>query len=234
MLPVAILAGGLATRLRPITESIPKALIGINGEPFLAHQLRLLGRNGFDRVVLCAGYRGDMIRDFAGDGSAFGLHLEYSFDGPELLGTGGAIRRALPTLGPRFAVLYGDSYLPCNYSVVERAFFSAGKPALMTVFHNEGRWESSNVEYSGDRIVAYSKTARTPAMRHVDYGLGFFDARVFAGYADGAFDLAQVYSDCLEGHDLAAFEVQDRFYEIGSREGIADLRRFLGGTSTEG
>src|SRR4051794_31517259 len=102
MLPIAILAGGLATRLRPITETIPKALIEIAGEPFLAHQLRLLRRNGFERVVLCIGYLADQIRDFAGDGSAFGLRIDYSVDGPRLLGTAGAIRRALPLLGDSF------------------------------------------------------------------------------------------------------------------------------------
>src|SRR4051812_20102911 len=110
MLPIAILAGGLATRLRPITETIPKALVEIAGEPFLAHQLRLLRGNGYERIVMCAGYRGEMIRDFAGDGGAFGLHIDYSFDGPTLLGTAGAIARALPMLGDAFSVIYGDSY----------------------------------------------------------------------------------------------------------------------------
>src|ERR1044071_9702153 len=114
MLPIAILAGGLATRLRPMTETIPKALVEIAGEPFLAHQLRLLRAAGYERVVLCVGYLGKMVREFAGDGSAFGLYVEYSFDGPTLLGTAGAIVRALPLLGPRFSVIYGDSYLPCD------------------------------------------------------------------------------------------------------------------------
>src|ERR1700680_2157820 len=122
MLPVAILAGGLATRLRPLTEALPKALVEINGEPFLAHQLRLLSRSGIDRVVLCAAYRGEQIREYAGDGRAFGLRVEYSFDGPQQLGTAGAIRRALPLLGDKFFVLYGDSYLPCDYAAIERTF----------------------------------------------------------------------------------------------------------------
>src|SRR5262245_12440836 len=120
MLPAAILAGGLATRLRPITEKIPKALIEINGEPFLAHQLRLLRGNGIERVVICAGYLGEQIRGFAGNGNRFQLHIDYSFDGPVLLGTGGALRRALGLLGPAFFVIYGDSYLTCDYAAVER------------------------------------------------------------------------------------------------------------------
>src|SRR5271165_5405998 len=124
MLPVAILCGGLATRLRPMTETIPKALIELNGEPFIAHQLRLLSSRGIKRAVLCVGYRGEMIEEFVGDGAPFGLHAEVLFDGPTLLGTAGAVRRALPLLGENFFVLYGDSYLPCDYSAVASAFLS--------------------------------------------------------------------------------------------------------------
>ena len=140
MLPVAILAGGLATRLGPLTEGVPKALLTVGGEPFLAHQLRLLQRSGVTRVVLCVGHLGERIRDFAGDGRRFGLEIEYSFDGPQLLGTGGAIRRALPLLGDAFFVLYGDSYLPCGYRGVETAFLASGKHGLMTVFRNGVNW----------------------------------------------------------------------------------------------
>src|SRR4051794_40017734 len=161
MLPVAILAGGLATRLRPVTETIPKALIDINGEPFLAHQLRLLAGRGGTQGGLCVGYRGEAIREYAGDGARFGLRLDYSFDGPRLLGTAGALRNALPLLGDAFFALYGDSYLPCDYGEVERAFFDSGKLGLMTVFRNDGRWDTSNVEYAAGRIVAYDKIDRT-------------------------------------------------------------------------
>jgi NDP-sugar pyrophosphorylase family protein len=110
MLPVAILAGGLATRLRPVTETIPKSLIDVNGEPFIAHQLRLLRSEGVERAVICTGYLGEAVREFAGDGRGFGIDLAYCEDGPKLRGTAGAIRNALPLLGDRFLVLYGDSY----------------------------------------------------------------------------------------------------------------------------
>src|ERR1017187_4665118 len=172
MLPIAILAGGLATRLRPITETLPKALIEVAGEPFLAHQLRLLRRNGFERVVLCVGYLGEKIQAFAGNGQAFGLQVEYAFDGLQLVGTAGALRRALPLLGDAFAVIYGDSYLPCDYRAALAAFSESGKLGLMSVYRNEGLWDTSNVEFTGGRILAYDKANRTPAMRHIDYGLG--------------------------------------------------------------
>ena len=228
MLPIAILAGGLATRLRPITETIPKALIEIAGEPFLAHQLRLLRAAGYERVVLCVGYLGEMVREFAGDGGAFGLKVDYSFDGERLLGTAGAIVRALPLLGPRFSVIYGDSYLPCDYRAALATFRDSGKLGLMSVHRNEGLWDASNVEFAGGRILAYDKANRTPAMRHIDYGLGAFQRDAFEDVPAGRpHDLAAVYQGLLRRGELAAWESSERFYEIGSVEGINDLGEFL-------
>jgi NDP-sugar pyrophosphorylase family protein len=229
MLPVAILAGGLGTRLYPLTERLPKALIEVNGEPFLAHQLRLLRARGIERVVLCIGQHGERIREYAGDGARFGLQIDYSPDGPTLLGTAGAVRQALPLLGDAFFVVYGDSYLPCSYGDVAQAFHAAGRPGLMTVYRNEGRWDTSNVEFDAARpvcsIVAYDKKNRTERMRHIDYGLGVFRRAAFAGAPHA--DLADVYRDLLGRGQLAAFEVHERFYEIGSFEGIAELSRRL-------
>jgi NDP-sugar pyrophosphorylase family protein len=230
MFPVVILCGGLATRLRPVTATIPKSLIPINGEPFIAHQLRLLRSRGVTDVVLCVGFLGEMIRDFAGDGSPFGLHISYSFDGPELLGTAGAIRRALPYLRETFFVLYGDSYLPCDYAQVGVAFENSGKLGLMTVYRNQGQFDSSNVEYTGGRIVRYDKHQKTPAMEYIDYGLGVLSKSVVAALPpDQPRDLASVYQNLLAADQLAGFEVTERFYEIGSAEGIADTEAFLSG-----
>jgi NDP-sugar pyrophosphorylase family protein len=228
MFPVAILAGGLATRLRPVTEKIPKALVEINGEPFLAHQLRLLARNGIRRAVLCTGYLGETIEAWAGDGSRFGLELGYSPDGPRLRGTAGAVANALPLLGESFFVLYGDSYLPCDYRAVQQAFETSGKAALMTVFDNGDRWDASNVEFSGGRILAYDKKNRTPAMRYIDYGLGVFRRQAFADISpEGAHDLANLYQCLLARGELAGLEVPQRFYENGSFAGIQELSEYL-------
>ncbi len=228
MLPVAILAGGLAMRLRPLTTELPKALVEVDGEPFVARQLQLLCRNGITRVVLCVGYLGEQIVAALGDGGRFGLHLSYSFDGPALLGTAGALRQALPQLGQPFFVLYGDSYLDCDYRAVQTAFEKSGKPALMTVFRNEGQWDTSNVEYADGRILAYSKQRRTPQMRHIDYGLGILHPSVLAAVPGGApYDLATLYMDLLAQDQLAAYEVSQRFYEIGSPTGLEELRHHL-------
>ncbi len=228
MLPCAILCGGLATRLRPITETIPKSLIPIRGEPFISHQLKLLRANGIEQVVLCTGYLGEIIRDFAGDGSQFGLHARYSFDGEQLLGTAGAIRKALPLLSGSFFVLYGDSYLPCDYRSVESTFELSGMPGLMTIYRNDGQFDTSNVAASDGRIVRYDKRNRTDAMRYIDYGLGVFRSCAFEHLpADEPRDLAEIYQELLRKGQLAAFEVTQRFYEIGSAQGIADLERYL-------
>jgi NDP-sugar pyrophosphorylase family protein len=169
-----------------------------------------------------------MIRDFVGDGERFCLSVDLSFEGPELLGTAGAIRRALPLLGDRFFVLYGDSYLPCPYMKVQEAFFQSGNLGLMTVFQNEDRWDASNVELEGGAIRAYDKVVRTPRMRHIDYGLGVFHRTVFEALPHGPYDLAWVYQDLLKGRELAALEIKERFYEIGSAEGLDRLAEFLG------
>ncbi len=228
MLPVAILAGGMATRLRPLSEAIPKSLVVVAGEPFLAHQLRLLAGRGIRRVVLCIGYLGEQIRLFAGDGARFGLQIQYSEDGPVPLGTAGAVRKALPLLGSRFFVLYGDSYLPCDYRAVQEAFLRAGQPALMTVYRNEGLGDVSNVEYDGRRILVYDKRNRTPRMQHIDYGLGVFDSSVLEDLAPGRYyDLAQLYQDLLTAGRLAAFEVSERFYHVGTFEAIEELAGYL-------
>jgi NDP-sugar pyrophosphorylase family protein len=229
MLPVAILAGGFATRLRPLTETTPKSLVEINGEPFLWHQLRLLRQNGIQRVVLCVSYLGEQIRDSVGDGGAFGVHIDYSFDGSTMLGTAGALKRAQPLLGGSFFVLYGDSYLPIDWGAVESAFQESGKAGLMTVYRNEGQWDTSNVEYVDGQILAYNKKLRTARMRHIDYGLGVLQTDALALIPDGqAWDLATLYGDLLAAGELAGFEAPRRFYEIGSLSGIEELRCYLG------
>jgi D-sedoheptulose 7-phosphate isomerase len=228
MLPVAILAGGLATRLYPLTQRIPKSLIEVAGAPFIEHQLRLLEREGVTRVVLCLGHLGEMIGERVGDGRRFGLEVAYSFDGDRLLGTGGALRRALPLLGPNFFVLYGDSYLDIAFAPAQAAFERAGLPALMTVFRNDGRWDTSNVLFDGTKVIRYNKSAPTPDMRYIDYGLGILTPEVLAGCGDAeAFDVADIYAALAAAGRLAGYEVTRRFYQIGTPTGLAELDEYL-------
>lgn len=225
---VAILAGGVATRLRPITETIPKALVEVAGRPFIDHQLRLLRANGYRRVVLCIGYLGEMIEAHLGDGSRCGMEITYAHDGQVLRGTGGALRQALPFLGDSFFILYGDSYLPCDYRKAEAAFHESGKLGLMTVYRNANRWDKSNVVFADGEIILYDKRTSVPAMEYIDYGLGILRSEVLQAYpADTSFDMTDVYKGLVERKELAGYEIKERFYEIGSHTGLKETEDFL-------
>jgi N-acetyl-alpha-D-muramate 1-phosphate uridylyltransferase len=227
---LALLAGGLATRLRPMTETIPKSLIPVAGEPFLVHQLRRLRAAGLREVVICIGHFGSQIEAFAGDGSRFGLSIEYSRDGASPLGTGGALHAALPLLGLRFLVMYGDSWLTQPIEPVWRAFCESGKPALMTVFRNENRWGASNVEYRPGVIARYDKQRPCPSMHHIDYGLEAMNAAVIVSQEKPAFDLSAVWSSLVDRGLLAGFEAGSRFYEIGSPAGLRETEQAIAST----
>ncbi len=226
--PIVILAGGLATRLRPLTEKMPKALLEIHGEPFITHQLRLLAAKGIQAVVLCLGYLGEQIIDVVGDGKKLGLQVKYSFDGDKLLGTAGAIKQAFSLLPDTFFVLYGDSYLPCDYYLVQQAFLQNDCRGLMTVFYNKDQWDTSNIEFANRQILAYDKLQRTSRMQHIDYGLGILTKSSFDSIPENQFaDLVTVYQHLLKQQQLAAYEVRERFYENGSHQGICELGHYL-------
>lgn len=227
-LPIAILAGGLATRLRPVTEQIPKALVEVAGLPFAVHQVTWLRGQGIERIIFCVGYRGEMIREALGDGRRWNISIDYVFDGERLLGTGGALKRAQPILGEAFFVMYGDSFLDCDLPSIERAFRASGRAGLMTVFRNDNRWDKSNVLFVDGRLLRYDKRNRTADMQHIDYGIGVLSARGLDPFPlDEPFDLSTVYQRLLADGELVGFEVSRRFYEIGSPEGLEETRALL-------
>jgi N-acetyl-alpha-D-muramate 1-phosphate uridylyltransferase len=228
MLPVAILAGGLATRLQPLTERTPKSLLPIAGRPFLFHQLDLLRQEGVSRVVLCVGHLGEQIEAAAGDGRRFGLAIAYSFDGDRLLGTGGALKRALPLLGNDFFVMNGDSYLPCSFGRLQAAYFAAQQPALMAILRNDNRWDRSNVLFKDGRLIEYDKHSQRADLSHIDFGVSVFSREALADVPEnGVSDLADICRELSLGGRLAGCEVAQRFYEIGSLQGIADTEHYL-------
>jgi NDP-sugar pyrophosphorylase family protein len=228
VLPVAILAGGLATRLRPLTNNIAKSMIPVAGVPFIAHQLRLLRREGTERVVLCIGHLGYQIQDFVRDGDAFGLKVTYSSDAEGLLGTGGALRRALPLLGKEFIVTYGDSYLDTAIAPIVLAWRRSRKPALMTVFCNENRWGASNTVYADGRVICHDKRHRLPGMRFIDWGISVLTAGVLQeGPPDSTFDLSEAYHKLAKQGLLAGYEITRRFFEIGSFVGLIETEVLL-------
>ncbi|MDR1166478.1 MAG: NTP transferase domain-containing protein [Deltaproteobacteria bacterium] len=227
MLPVVILAGGLATRLGPLSADTPKSMVKVAGEPFIFHQLRLLRRGGAERVKILVGHLGERIVEAVGDGAAFDLAVTYSADGPKLLGTGGALVRALPTLPAFFMVLYGDSYLEVDYREVARAFLYSGKLALMTVYKNENRHERSNAVFYNGAVRLYDKKNHDSSMNYVDYGLLCLSGEAFRDAPSGKFDLSETLAGLAVKKELAGLEVSERFYEIGSPTGLAELEKRL-------
>jgi len=226
--PVVILAGGLATRLRPITQTIPKCLVEVNGVPFLDIQLRQLASQGVGKVIVLIGYLGEMVREYVGDGSRYGLEVTFVPDGPRLLGTAGALRAAVNQLPETFFVLYGDSYLRCSYRAIQARYIMSGKPVLMTVFRNDRQWDTSNVRYVDGTVEAYSKLSLTSDMHYIDYGLMVFQRDVIKAVpADQIYDLATVLEEHVNRKAVVGFEAIDRFYEIGSHDGLRDLSEFL-------
>jgi NDP-sugar pyrophosphorylase family protein len=236
-----ILAGGLGTRLGPLTRDFPKALVPVAGRPFADHQLRRLADGGVTDVVYCIGHMGDQLRSFARDGGAWGLSIRYVDEGEELRGTGGALRLAFDedVLQPAFAVIYGDSYLPIDVAEVWRDFERRRPDVLLTVFRNEGRFDRSNAVVEDGRVTRFDKQEPDPAgagMAYIDYGLSIVDrdAVVPEIRAGEVTDLAEVYGRLSAQGRLAAHEVAERFYEVGSPAGLAELDALLGGGSGEG
>jgi NDP-sugar pyrophosphorylase family protein len=231
--PVAILAGGLATRLGTVAQRVPKAMVEVAGRPFIAHQLAGLRDGGVRRVVLCVGHLGEQVEAYVGDGAAHGLAVRYSYDGPALLGTAGALRRAAPLLGEVFWVLYGDAYLEIDFAAVLAELGRRRGLGIMLVLRNENRWDRSNVVFRDGRLVRYDKARPTPDMTHIDYGAAVLRAALLARIPpDRPGDLADVYRDLVEEGLLTGYEVSRRFYEIGSPAGLAEAQRYLAARAT--
>jgi len=229
-LQAVILAGGLGTRQRPATEAIPKAMISVAGKPFLDHQLQLLRENGIDEIVLCVGYLGEVIEKHVGNGRAFGVDVLYSWDGPELLGPAGALKRASGLVQDRFFVTYGDAYLRAPYQRVMRTLSSVGKLGLMTVYRNEGRFGASDVETRGGLVTRYDKHATGKGLKWINFGLSAFRREALDVIPSGRpCGEEEFYGELIEKRQLAAFEVRERFFEIGTPASLAEFEKFVEG-----
>jgi NDP-sugar pyrophosphorylase family protein len=231
---IVILAGGLGTRLRPLTEQIPKAMIPISEHPFVHYQLQWLSKCGIQEVLISTGYLGEMIRDYVQDGSKWNLRVQYTDEGKQLRGTAGALRLALDQgwLHDQFLVTYGDSFLPVDYKVIWEEFLKRREPALMSVLRNDEQWDSSNACFDGHKVTLYQKL-KTPEkpqnMRFIDYGLCALSKSLIQTHVPPgvSMDLAALLHPLSCQGSLAGYEVTQRFYEIGSMEGIADLEKFI-------
>lgn len=227
-LPIAVLAGGLGTRLKPLTQNTSKIMLTVAGKPFIAHLLECFKKQDLEEVVLCVGQWGGKIKAFVKDGSRWGLKVTYSSDGEHLLGTGGAIRKALPHLGPAFFVQYGDTLLLCNYKKVTTCFIKSSCKGLMTLNHNRNRWDKSNVIFKDGKILQYNKEPRLDEMEHIDYGLLAFKKEAFVHYPENKrLDLSTVCQDLITAQQFMGLEVTEKFYEIGTIAAKKRTERFL-------
>jgi len=224
---LVILAGGMATRLYPVTLEIPKSLIDINGKPFIQHQIDLIKSKGINKIVLCLGNFAKPIEDYLGDGNSDSLDIKYSYDGDTLLGTGGAIKKAFPLLSDPFMIMYGDSYLNIEYIDIMEYFNNFDKLGLMTVMKNENKWDKSNIVFRGGRIVKYEKVDAAE-FDYIDYGFNILRKSALTPFMnEDKFDLKDVFKDLISKQEMLGFEVFNRFYEIGSFQGIEETKDYL-------
>jgi len=225
---MVILAGGLATRMRPLTLKLPKSMLQIKGRPFLEYQLELLKEYEIKDVLLCVGYKGELIKDHFGDGRKFGMNLSYSFDGDKLLGTAGAMKKAYKLLGENFFLLYGDSYLPYDYQKIEESFKISNKLSLMVAYRNQNRFDKSNLLIQDGMIKLYDKTLQGENLEYIDAGLSILKKEVLNLIPeDEPYDLEELYRTLISEEEISAFEVKQRFYQIGSFEGLEEFKNLV-------
>jgi len=225
---IVILCGGLATRLRPLSEKIAKSMIEIEGKPFLEHQLELLKKNGISDMIFCIGYKGEQIENYFGDGSRFGVKIKYSREKEKLLGTGGALKKAENLLNEVFLVINGDSYLPFDFKAAIGYFNKFNKPGLMVVYKNQDRYEKSNVLVKNSLVRQYNKENPTKEMKYIDYGVSIFRKKALELLPENTpCDLSQIYLSLIKKDQLLAFESKIRFYETGSFKGLEEFKRYI-------
>ena len=226
---IVILAGGKATRMYPMSKTIPKSMIEINGKPFLEHQIDLLKKNQITQIVLCVGNLSKKIIDYFGDGKKFGVSIKYSIEEDDnLFGTGGALKNAQSLLNDEFFVMYGDSYLPINFRNIDNYFQKSKKIGLMTVYKNENKFDKSNISTQGDIVSAYDKTGKNQDLKFIDYGLLVFKKKILDFIpSNQQVDLEIPLKQLIKEKSLGFFEVKERFYEIGSLSGIKDFENYI-------
>jgi len=225
---VAILAGGMATRLQPLTQAVPKSLIRIHGRPFLEYQLDSLRRGGVTDIVLCLGYLGEQIESYFGEGRQWGISIRYSYDGERLLGTAGALKNAEKLLDDRFFIIYGDSYLFLDFSAVAAYFNGLNKLGLMVVYKNYDRYDRSNAVIEGNLVKRYSKKIKTPDMIYIDYGASLLRKKALKLVPpDEVYPLEKLFTELIKREELLAYEVSERFYQVGTPEGLEEFKEYI-------
>lgn len=224
---VVIFCGGLATRLGSLSKHIPKSMIEVQGKPFLSYQLDQLKHHKITDVVLCVGHLSKHIQSYFKDGSDFGVHITYSYDTEKLLGPIGALKHAEPHLTSTFFTLYGDSYVFVNYKDIHSYFKEKKAKALMTVYHNNDKYDQSNLVINNDRVIQYGGQ-KTAKMTYIDYGVSLFHKSILDDIPNNAFcSTADFYTKVVQKHQLYAYEVDTRFYHIGTPTALTEFKTYI-------
>ncbi len=224
---VAILAGGLATRLGAVAREHPKSMLQILGRPFLEYQLEFLKQGGIRDIVLCTGHLGEQIEGYFGDGSRFGVSIRYSRE-DRRLGTAGALKNAGDLLDDIFFTLYGDSYLFVDFGDAMSLFESRDRLALMSVYKNHGRYKKSNTAVGGELVTRYSNHEKTADIVYIDYGANIFRKQALEMVPEGYYSMEELFPRLIERREVLAYEVRKRFYEVGSPRLLREFRKFAG------
>jgi NDP-sugar pyrophosphorylase family protein len=234
MLPVVIIAGGLATRLKSRAHDRPKSMLVVNEKPFIDWQLNMLASQGVEKVIICIGNKGDQIASFVGNGSRYGIEIFYSSDGEFLLGTGGAVQKASKLVQGKFLVTYGDSYLPISFFEFSKKFEDSKKNSAMAVYKNDNLYDKSNIDFIDGEILTYSKNDVHKKFKYIDYGLLGLNSNTFPFREHNSeWDLSILLNKLVIQKEILGIEVHNRFYEIGSESGIFDLEIYMRGLSND-
>lgn len=225
---MAILAGGLATRLQPLTEKIPKSLIMIEGKPFLQYQVEFLKKGGITEIVLCVGHLSEQIETYFGDGKRFGVNIQYSRERERLLSTAGALKNAETLLAEDFFLMYGDSYLFLNFEEVFGHFQNLNKSALMVVYKNYDKYDKSNVVIRNGMVKRYDKKHKTEDMVYIDYGVSILRKKVLDIIPKAQiYSFEELFQELIKQNEMLAFETRERFFEIGSYDGLEEFKKYV-------
>jgi len=224
---IVVMAGGLATRMRPLTEEVPKSMLPVGGIPFVGHQLQLFKRGGITEVLLCVGHLRDKIQEYVGDGSRWGLKVSYSWEEGELQGTAGALRDAGTLLADSFLMTWGDSFVRADYPFVMNSHLSSGLLCSVVVFRNENKYDRSNISFDNGKILKYEKGGGSQDLLFVDAGLSVYDRKFIAEIPSGKISMDTIWKKLASENALGGIEVENRFYEIGSMKGLEDFARFV-------
>ena len=224
---IVILCGGLATRLGDLGKDTPKSMIQIKGKPFLEYQIENVKKHLITDIVLCVGHLSEQIEDYFGNGENLGVNIRYSYDKDKPLGPIGALKNAESLLQDTFFIMYGDSYVFVDFDKVYSYFKKQNKIALMVVYQNFDKFDSSNIIINNEKVVKYDGE-KTKETTYIDYGVSLFRKKILQDVPQDVFySTNDLFSKLVKQKELLAYEVKKRFYHIGTPEALKEFKKYI-------